>query len=412
MINSDNKLFLRNTLFLYLMNIVKLIFPLLTLPYLTRTLSTETYGLVTYVKALIVYVQLIIDFGFLLSATKEIVFVSGNKEKTGRIVGDTLVQKGILGIIATILFLIALFLIPILRENKIFSILYLLSVLSTIFLFDFLFRGLEKMDLIAIPYVVAKTITTIMTFVMIQGDNDLLLIPALEIVGNVVAVSISLYFLKKLEIKISFSSYHKWIQNLKQSFVYFISNFATTIFGALTTLIAGFYLSVNNIAFWGLSMQILSVAKALYNPITNSLYPHMIKEKDIKIIRKVNILMIIPIILGSGLIIFGSEVVMLIIGGEKYIGAANVLRFLLPAFIFSFYSMIYGWPVLGAIGMVKETTLTTIIAAIIQILSLGLLIISNRFNLYGLAISCSISEITLFLTRYFIYYKNKMYFKA
>jgi len=393
------------------MNIVKLVFPILTLPYLTRKLSTNAFGIVTYVKALMVYVQLIIDYGFLLSATKEIVFVANDKEKIGRIAGDTLVEKTILAIIALLFFIIAVIFIPTLNKNKVFSLLYLLSVLITIFLFDFLFRGLEKMHLIAIPYIVAKTIATFFTFVLIKGDSQLLLIPILEIVGNMAAIIISFYFVSKLEIKISFSPIYKWLKDLKESFVYFISNFATTVFGALTTVIAGFYLSMSDIAFWGICMQILSAAKALYNPITNSLYPYMLREKDLKIIKKINLLMIIPMVIGSMIVLFDSEAVMQIIGGEKYIAAGSILTILLPAFIFSFYSMIYGWPVLGAMGKIKETTTTTIIAAVVQICGLGILILFNRFSLYGLAISCSLSEMTLFIARYIIYYKNQKLFK-
>lgn len=411
MIKSNKKLFLKNTVSLYLMNTVKLIFPLITLPYLTRRLSIDAYGVVTYVKALVVYVQIVIDFGFLLSATKKIVFFGEDNDKVGRITGDTLVEKGILAILAVICFVIALIFIPILNNNKTFSVLYLLSVLLTIALFDFMFRGLEKMHLIAIPYIISKSISTFLTFVLIHGDEELLLIPELEILSNIVAAIISLYFVRKLKIKISFSSFHTWVKDLKESFVYFISNFATTIFGALTTVIAGFCLSMSNIAFWGICMQILSAAKALYNPITNSLYPHMLREKDINIVNKINLIMIIPMIIGSAIVIFESETVMKIIGGCKYIEAGNVLRVLLPSFIFSFYSMIYGWPVLGVIGKIKETTTTTIIASIVQICGLAILVLSSRFNLYGLAITCSLSEIILFVARYFIYYRNKGFFK-
>ena len=53
---------------LYIMNIAKLVFPLITLPYLTRVLSVDCYGVVSYVKATMVYAQLVVDFGFMLSA--------------------------------------------------------------------------------------------------------------------------------------------------------------------------------------------------------------------------------------------------------------------------------------------------------------------------------------------------------
>ena len=106
----------QNTFSLYLMNIVKLIFPLFTLPYLTRVLSTNTYGVVTYVKALIVYVQLILDFGFLLSATKDIVSANGDKKIINAIIGDTIVSKIFLAVIASIIYIVLTLLIPLMRQ--------------------------------------------------------------------------------------------------------------------------------------------------------------------------------------------------------------------------------------------------------------------------------------------------------
>ena len=64
---------LKNIIMLYGMSIAKIVFPLLTLPYLTRVLSVESYGVVSYVKAVMQYMQLGVDFGFMLSGTRDIV---------------------------------------------------------------------------------------------------------------------------------------------------------------------------------------------------------------------------------------------------------------------------------------------------------------------------------------------------
>ena len=367
---NDKKNLMNNTISLYIMNIVKLIFPLFTLPYLTRVLSTQTYGVVTYVKSLIVYVQLFLDFGFLLSATKNIVMAKGDKNKINSIIGNTLFEKVLLGVIASILYLIACILIPILKNNFLFCLMYFLSSLATIFILDFLYRGIEKMNLVAIPYIISKIVTLICTFLLVKDDK-----------------------------------------NLKVSFVYFISNFATTIFGALTTILAGFYVSIEEIAFWGICMQILSAAKALYNPLTNSLYPYMIRKKDLELIKKISIFMIVPMFFGIIIVIFGNEIVMKIIGGNKYIAAGPILVYLLPAFVFSFYSMLYGWPVLGSIDKIKETSISTIFASIFQVVGLLFLIIMNKFTLKYLALCCSFTEYMLFALRIGIVYKNIKLFK-
>ena len=69
-----------NTAMLYIMSIAKLIFPLLTFPYLTRVLSEDAYGFVSYTKTCMNYMQLIIDFGFILSSVKDIVNANGDKK--------------------------------------------------------------------------------------------------------------------------------------------------------------------------------------------------------------------------------------------------------------------------------------------------------------------------------------------
>ena len=78
---------------LYIMNIAKMIFPLITLPYLTRVLSVPGYGVVSYVKAIMQYMQLIVDFGFLLSGTKDIVMVQGNKDQIDHEVGNIFLAR-------------------------------------------------------------------------------------------------------------------------------------------------------------------------------------------------------------------------------------------------------------------------------------------------------------------------------
>ena len=217
----DRISFIKNTSSLYILNIVKLLFPLLTLPYLTRVLSLDAYGMVTYVKALIAYVQLVIDFGFMLSATKNIVNACANPSKIGRIVGDTLAEKIFLSIISILIYSILMWQIPIMRENILFSVLYLLATVTNIFIFDFLFRGIEKMHAVAIPYVVSKTIITVLTFIVVKDDSSILWIPILEGVGNLVAAVVSYGFLHHYGIKLSFSDLPVWVKDLKESFIYF-----------------------------------------------------------------------------------------------------------------------------------------------------------------------------------------------
>lgn len=396
-----------NTAMLYIMNISKLIFPLLTLPYLTRVLSVDSYAVVTYVKAVMTYVQLIIDFGFILSATKDIVNVANDKNKIGYLTGDVILGKGILSLIAFVALAIMSISIPILRDNIFYTLLSFIYVFFSIFLVDFLFRGLEKMEVITIRYLITRGITTLLTFILIKNDKNLLLVPILEIIGNLVAVIWVGVEIKKIGIKVRIHSLKTTIKILKDSFVYFLSNMASTAFGALNTMLVGILCTANDVAFWGLAMQLVNAVQALYTPVTNGVYPQMIRDKNLKLIKNV-ILVFMPLIMvGCLIVFFGSDLILQIVGGEKYADVAPLFRWFIPLLLISFPAMLFGWPVLGAIEKSKETTKTTVITALAQIIGLFILAALNQFTLINLAVLRAVTELLLCVMRVGYCYKYR-----
>ena len=119
---------IKNTSMLYLLNISKMIFPLITLPYLTRVLSVDCYGTVSYVKAVMQYMQLIVDFGFILSGTRDIVINKNDSKALSEETGDILAAKILLSGIAFIVLCGLIVFIPILRKKAIFTLLSFLPV--------------------------------------------------------------------------------------------------------------------------------------------------------------------------------------------------------------------------------------------------------------------------------------------
>lgn len=401
----------QNTAMLYIMNIAKLIFPMLTLPYLTRCLSVESYAVVTYVKAVMTYVQLMIDFGFLLSATKDIVKAGNDKDEIGKLTGNVILGKIFLAMVSLVVLLVLCASIKILRQNILYTLLSFVYVALSIFLVDFLFRGLEKMYIITIRYFITRGITTVLTFLLIKNDSDLLLVPILEIIGNLVAIIWVWTEIYKMGFPLKIKSLRTTIDMLKDSFVYFLSNMASTAFMALNTLLVGIILPSSEVAYWGLAMQLVSAIQALYTPITNGIYPHMIREKNLKLIGKVLKIFIPFITIGCLIVYFASDSLLKIIGGVQYVNAAPLFRWLVPLLFISFPTMLFGWPVLGAIGRSRETTITTVITAVIQIAGLFVLIVFNQFSLINLAILRALTESIMCALRLYYCYKYRSDFR-
>ena len=55
------------------------ILPLIALPYLVRTLGAERFGLVMIAQTMGVFLTIIVDFGFNISATREVSLLRNNR---------------------------------------------------------------------------------------------------------------------------------------------------------------------------------------------------------------------------------------------------------------------------------------------------------------------------------------------
>lgn len=409
---SKVKVLVNNTIMMYLLTIAKLVVPLISLPYLTRVLSVDCYGTVSFVKSLISYMQVLVDFGFLLSGTKDIVDIIKNNGNPKQAIGNTLYAQLILSLISAVLMLICSFSFNIIDGYVIFSMLSVVPVVLSVFLFEYVFKAYEKMDKIAIKFIVMKVIALILTMIFVKSDNDVYLMPIFDILGSLTVVFMTFVQLKKMNIQVDFkfSKIKQAFISLKNSFVYFMSNFATTAFTLLNTLIIGIILTKADVAYWNVTMQLVTAVQAMYAPIINSVFPTMLKEKNLKIIHKIMLIYMPLIFAGCGIILVLGDWAVNLVFGSDYLMSSTLLKWLIPTLIFAFPGMLYGWPCLTAINKPKIATYTTIVSAVVQVLGLLLLSLISQFNLIGICIIRNITEICLCIPRVIIIYKNKSKF--
>lgn len=389
-----------NTIMLGILTIAKMIFPLLLLPYLTRVLTVETYGMVSYVKAVMAYVQLCIDFGFIYSAVKEIVLAKDNKESINHILSNTILGKLVLSGASVVVVFILCFSIPTLRGNILYTFLCLIVPILSSFLVDFFFRGIEKMHYITIVFVVMKIISTILTVLFVHSDNEILLIPLFDILSSLLAVLMSWIIVYKLGYRIVKPNIKEALKSIKHSFSFFINSFASTAFGAFITIMIGLFIpDLKEIAYWSVSMQLVGAVQSLYTPISNGIYPYMIKNKSLKLIRLILLIFMPVVVCGCVFCYFMAPWILKIMSGEEYVSSAYLFRLLIPVLLISFPVAILGWPIFGPIDKQKEMSISTIIGAALQVIIIFVLIFANCFNLVSIAISRSISELGMLIAR-------------
>ena len=298
--------------------------------------------------------------------------------------------------------------IPSFSDKKLFTILYYLTVVTTILMPDYLFRGLEKMKTIMTITIIGKFIYTVSIFIFIKSESDYLKIPILVVASNILVFYFTYKEIKKVGVSFVKCKVQTVFETIKQSAIFFISKIASTVYSASNVFVLGLVISNTSLAVYGVANTIINMIKSLFTPIADSIYPYIIRAKNFKIIKIILLISTPIIVIGTVLLYVLAEPIILILGGPEYTGAIPILRMMLPLVILTLPSYLLGYPVLGAMGRMKEANLSVVFAAIFHTSVLIILFISRTLNITNVVLATIISEFLVLGVRvYFIIkYRN------
>lgn len=402
---SSNKTFAKNTFFLYIMTGAKFVLPLIITACLTRRLGPDAYGVISYLTPVMGYFILLLDFGFNFSATKKIAQHRADPVLIEKTIAAVYTAKILLVLAGFLPLMLLLLCIDLLRQYVLLTVLYYLSTAAQIFIPDFLYRGLEKMEGVTIRYILAKLITAVLIFLAVRDDGGLILVPLAYLIGTVAAaLHTNHHMVKKLGYRVALGGLREAAAELRESGIYFVSTFASTALSVTSTFVMGIVgMPTAQIAYWGVAFQVVQAVQAMYDPITTSIYPHVAGKRDHKFVLRIT-LCLLPLVAASCVLLYWlAGLAVKIIAGSAYLAAVPVLQALTPMLLFSFVAQMLGFPLLGALGRERQASFTTLVAAGAQILGLVGLALSHHFTLLSLALLRNVTELIFMILRiYFV----------
>lgn len=392
---------LNNTVFLYIMAFSTQLLNLVTIPYLTRVLGPTVYGKIGLAVGYMTYVQLILDFGFLLSATREVAEHKTDKAYLLSLMASVTLIKLALAALAGVGFLL-LGLGGFIDVADIgFYLVYLLAYVFNALLPDYFYRGIEDMKTISIRTVAIRSIFAAMVFLFVKSDADYFFVPVSLLAGNVVALGISLADVRKRCGAFVHKPSRMAVRTMfKKSFPFFISRITATFYQALNVLILGkLYGASPVLGYYTSGDKVISLAKTGSSPIADSLYPYMIRHRDFKLIKKLLIVAMPPITVAVVLIAIYAEPLCVLLFGGEYAAAGTMLRLLLPIAWVILPSYIIAFPVLSPMGLSKYANMSNVFGMCIQLCGLAVLHFAAALNVFTLCALTSVTEVSVFLFR-------------
>ncbi len=408
-INPGSNLLIKNTIMLYIMQFSGYFFSFITVPYQTRVLGPEIYGVLGVATAFMVYFQLFMDFGFLLSATEDI---SKNREDRTYICKKITSIAIIKVCFALVSFGVMSLLCVSITQFRKYSLIYFIFLAAYIvnsFMPDYVYRGTENMTAVTVRTVIIKFFFCIMVFVFLKKPEDYWVVPLLLLIGNMGAVlGAYIHLFKRLGYAFVRVNRSDILIDFKRASFFFYSRIATTVYSSTNTVILGFMDKTGiSTGYYTSADRLVNTAKTGFSPISDSLYPHMVKSRDLKPAKKLLAVFLPVILLGCvGVGIFARPICVLLFGAE-FSQAANILRAFLPAIAATLPSYIFGFPVLGAMGISKYANISIFVGTGVHILGLVILVVAGAFSATTLAAMTSVSECTILFFRLFIAYKYR-----
>jgi len=406
--NEDYKRITNNILSLFSLQGINYILPLITFPYLTRVLGPDKYGLIAFSFAFIGYFQILTDYGFNLSATREISIYRKENEKISDIFNSVMATKLILLVIS---FLIMTFLILTFEKFRHEALLYFFTfglVIGNLLMPSWFFQGVERMRYISLLNMAISIIFTISIFIFIRQASDYIYVPLINAIGTILIGIIALMIVRcEFNINFALPSFNNIKYQVQEGWHIFLSTIAISFYTTSNTFILGLFVSPTILGYYAVAENILKMIIGLLGPFTQSVYPYISslaiksQKKALGFIKKVSIIMAFFTFMLSITLFLIAGFVIHLLAGNQYDNSIILLQImsLLP-FIIGM-SNVFGVLFLFAFGYSNKVSKIQLILGCLY--PLILLPLTYRFLAEGTAFSFLIIETLITLSFWFIY---------
>lgn len=227
----------RNYIYNLFYQILTLIVPLITTPYLARILEADGVGTISYAESIVSYFVLFAALGVAIYGQREISYMRDSVEERSRIFWETQLFKIITTtVVSVIYFLFAFFAID--GELSWLYIIYALQVFSVAVDIVWFFQGMEEFGKIVFRNVIVKLLTIIFVFAVVKTKDDLIYYVLCNASANFLSAFAMWSYLPKYVKKIPLREL-KPFRNLKVIFGLFIPTIAIQIYTVLDKTMIG-----------------------------------------------------------------------------------------------------------------------------------------------------------------------------
>jgi polysaccharide transporter, PST family len=339
----------RNAGALGIIQIVGYIAPFLALMRLTQVLGVATYGVVAFSIGIVQIAAVVVDVGFILSATQKISVSREKHHFVARLSGAVFVIKLASFALCAVAIVAYAMVTDKYAEHSALFVLSLLPLLGHCLQPLWLFSGIERMGYMTVFMVLTKMSFVALVYLLVAGESDYLLVPVADGIAQLTGAAIGIFLIYRSGYRIAMPTRRDIRYAIRLTGGFYLSRLAVTAYSGSAIIILGLVTTPSLVALYSLAEQLYRAIQSLFGPVVQALYPYMARERDLVLLRKVALGFAAVAVAGG---IVGYLISPWLIGrifGPSWIPSAAVMNVFLIAVTVHVMTILAGYPLAAAL---------------------------------------------------------------
>lgn len=384
-----------NAVALYGVQLANLLLPLATVPFLSRVLGPERWGLVIFAQSFAAWMSIIIQYGFRLSATREIAQNHDRRDHIADVASGVISAQLMLSAVLGLASIGAYLWVPTFHRG---GLLLLGSVGLSLALGlnpVWYFQGVERLRRPAAITVLGSALSAVGIFALVDAASSASLVIFVKAGGAAVTSSINLLLLAR-EVPIRRPGLKATVGALRRGLSMFLFQGSVSLYTSANEFMLGLLATPAAVSFFGSANRLSRAALGMISPLSNALYPRMnrLVVEDSKRASRVMLLTLIAFFVGGSLgglmIAWLAPWLVHVVLGKGYETAIPVLRILAALLPIVALSNVLGIQWMLPHGMDRPFNGIIMSAGAFNILLA--VILAPHFGAIGMAIAVVVSE--------------------
>ncbi len=264
----------QNALALYGVTVATSLLPLITVPYLARVLGPGAWGMVLFAQTLAIWPAMLVEFGFVYSATREVARHSRDAAKLQTIVGEVMACKLALSAVGALIGVGFWIWVPAFQQNPsiLLGALWLAIVQGLNPLWYF--QGIEQLRMPAFIEVICRVLFTGSVFLLIKEPSDATRVIFFQALSVTVSLGITLSHMYRT-VNFSIFGFAQALRTLREAWPFFVFVAIMNLKGSANGFMLGLLVTPAIVSFYGGPERLLRGFLGLTTPISQVLYPRL-----------------------------------------------------------------------------------------------------------------------------------------